>query len=412
MDPSNNATIFRLKVTEAIISNNINTVKFKMDELRLSLQEKIEIVLLVGDNIRSYRAAAAEFNQRHPNRQQIQFVTVGRIFRAFSQTGKPISNLITQVVFSYKSILGCVTTHDHNRGIRNGPNANNRQNANDETILDFFRTNPHSSVRDAGRVLNLPKSTIWRVLKIHKLKPFKAKFLNTLEPGDDLHRLEYCLWMQGNFLNNRNFLKKILYTDEATFTTNGIVCSQNTRQWAQDNPNFTIECKRQYSFKINVFCGILNETIIGPFFFRENLNGERFLHFLNNNFWNAIEELPLLERLNLHVQLDGAPIHNTREVRHWLDQHFPQKWIGRQSTLIRWPPRSPDLTPLDFYFWGRIKNIVYKTRPQNVDELCLRIRAACREITRVELKNVLANNIRRIEKCILLNGGQVEKTKI
>ena len=33
-------------------------------------------------------------------------------------------------------------------------------------------------------------------------------------------------------------------------------------------------------------------------------------------------------------------------------------WIGRSET-IAWPPRSPDLTPLDFSVWGYVKDQVF-----------------------------------------------------
>ena len=72
-----------------------------------------------------------------------------------------------------------------------------------------------------------------------------------------------------------------------------------------------------------------------------------------------------------------------------MNEHFPQRWIGRNSPLIHWPPRSPDLTPMDFYFWGHIKNKVYKTRPQSVEQLCERIRQACLEVTAQELRRVI-----------------------
>lgn len=36
---------------------------------------------------------------------------------------------------------------------------------------------------------------------------------------------------------------------------------------------------------------------------------------------------------------------------------FPGKWIGTHSS-IPWPPRSPDLTCLDYFLWGYLKNKV------------------------------------------------------
>lgn len=35
---------------------------------------------------------------------------------------------------------------------------------------------------------------------------------------------------------------------------------------------------------------------------------------------------------------------------------FPGTWIRRQS-LLKWPPRSPDLNSLEFFLWGHHLNI-------------------------------------------------------
>ncbi|EFN65149.1 hypothetical protein EAG_00038, partial [Camponotus floridanus] len=40
---------------------------------------------------------------------------------------------------------------------------------------------------------------------------------------------------------------------------------------------------------------------------------------------------------------------------------------------IEWPPRSPDLSPLDFFLWGYLKSKVYKTNPRNLNNLRRRI---------------------------------------
>lgn len=74
--------------------------------------------------------------------------------------------------------------------------------------------------------------------------------------------------------------------------------------------------------------------------------------FLQTEFSLEIENLPLIAYNNVIFQLDGAPIHNAIVVRNWLNDNFPRRWIGRNSPFIHWPPRSPDLTPLDFFYGG------------------------------------------------------------
>jgi hypothetical protein len=41
-----------------------------------------------------------------------------------------------------------------------------------------------------------------------------------------------------------------------------------------------------------------------------------------------------------------------------LNKDMAGRWIGT-GRPIAWPPRSPDLTPLDYFFCGYVKNIVY-----------------------------------------------------
>jgi len=75
--------------------------------------------------------------------------------------------------------------------------------------------------------------------------------------------------------------------------------------------------------------------------------------------WNTLENwlMPQLnEDSNDHIfQQDGSPGHY-KDVRGYLNRNLPQRWIGRTGkegdVLMWWPPRSPDLTPCDFFFWG------------------------------------------------------------
>ena len=62
-------------------------------------------------------------------------------------------------------------------------------------------------------------------------------------------------------------------------------------------------------------------------------------------------------------QQDGAPPHWHRDVRRFLNESLPQRWIGRNGkedlVLQFWPPKSPDFTPCDFFLWGFVKEAVY-----------------------------------------------------
>jgi hypothetical protein len=56
-----------------------------------------------------------------------------------------------------------------------------------------------------------------------------------------------------------------------------------------------------------------------------------------------------------HFQQEGAPPHYRGEVRKYLSTRFPCRWIGR-AVPIAWPPRSPNLTPLNFFVRGFVNH--------------------------------------------------------
>ena len=77
---------------------------------------------------------------------------------------------------------------------------------------------------------------------------------------------------------------------------------------------------------------------------------------------------------------------------------------------MEWPPRSPDLTPLDFWLWGDVKAKVYSQGPPGtLLELRRRIEGAFRAIRRTRVTQRAVQNMRdRAFECIAKQGEQVE----
>jgi hypothetical protein len=93
----------------------------------------------------------------------------------------------------------------------------------------------------------------------------------------------------------------------------------------------------------------------------------------------------------------------------YLDSHYPGRWIGRIGPVV-WPPRSPDLTPADFYLWGHLKSIVYAQRCNTRDELWNAIEEAGRTIRNMpDVFQRTRNSWRnRAQLCIDCNGGRFQ----
>ena len=67
-------------------------------------------------------------------------------------------------------------------------------------------------------------------------------------------------------------------------------------------------------------------------------------------------------------QHDGFSAHYETRVRAWLDGKLEDRWMGRGGP-IPWPAQSPDLSPLNFWLWGYLKNKVYANVVTTLDKL-------------------------------------------
>uniref|UniRef100_V5GPN0 Transposable element Tc3 transposase n=1 Tax=Anoplophora glabripennis TaxID=217634 RepID=V5GPN0_ANOGL len=135
------------------------------------------------------------------------------------------------------------------------------------------------------------------------------------------------------------------------------------------------------------------------------------IHFLNNDFVEILEDLDLETRRNMWLMQDGAPPHYSRQVRRHLNNIFANRWIGRGWDAPQpWPPRSPDLTPLDFFVWGYAKSKVYEIPIEDEDHLRQRITDTFNEIkTNEEVLNKLPFHfLKRVRACIRANGDHFQ----
>ena len=101
---------------------------------------------------------------------------------------------------------------------------------------------------------------------------------------------------------------------------------------------------------------------------------------------------------DMWFQQDGATIHTARITIDLLKDKFGGRVILRNGP-VEWPPRSCDLTLLDFFLWGHIKSLVYAKKPATLDDLKDNIQ---REITNVPVEmcaRVVENWVQRIDRC-------------
>ena len=166
---------------------------------------------------------------------------------------------------------------------------------------------------------------------ISSLHPYHLTLHQSLNGNDFDQRLNYCHWLLGMIDENPQFLSQILFTDEATFSSDGGVNLHNMHYWARENPRWMREVQHQGRWSVNVWCGILGNKIIGPYFFEQALTGNIFLNFLRNQLPVLLEDISLQTRRNMFFQLDGCPAHFSVNVQQHLNAVYAGRWIGRGS---------------------------------------------------------------------------------
>ena len=96
-----------------------------------------------------------------------------------------------------------------------------------------------------------------------------------------------------------------MFTDQACFHVSGKVNWHNVRIWGSENPHVVIEHIRDNP-KVNVWCGLLHDHSVGPFYFvEETVTSAIYMNMLERFSFLQIEDL----QPDIIFPQDGAPPH-------------------------------------------------------------------------------------------------------
>ncbi|GFS93815.1 putative DD41D transposase [Trichonephila clavipes] len=109
-----------------------------------------------------------------------------------------------------------------------------------------------------------------------------------------------------------------------------------------------------------------------------------------------IPELNNHDVQELWFQQDGATCHTARATTDLLKDTLSDRLISRFGP-VNWPPRSCDLTPLDYFLWGYVKSLVYADKPQTLDPLEDNIHRVIVDIRPQMLEKVIENWTSRLD---------------
>ena len=153
--------------------------------------------------------------------------------------------------------------------------------------------------------------------------------------------------------------------------------------------------------------------MLGPYWFQDSsgrtttVNGERYREVLNRINENLNQLYTPNQKRFLWVEQDGAILHTAHATMAHLRTLFGNRIWSLQAEL-EWSPHSPDLAPLDFFFWGTAKAEVYKEKPCCLRLLKQAVEAFAQSVTTDTCRHVIESFAVRINACVNRNGAHIE----
>jgi len=182
-------------------------------------------------------AAVQEYQRRFPDRR----IPSRSVFTRIHQTLRETDSLPSVPLLSEREVVRTINTR--------------------ENILQMVQRSPRLSTRRMTSRIGVSRMQVWRTLHEEDLYPYHSQRVKHLEPGDHAQRMDLCHWIKAH----PELLSVILFSDEASFTWNGVNKLRNVHTWSHDNPHETSVTKFQRRFTVNVWCGVLGNKLIGHF---------------------------------------------------------------------------------------------------------------------------------------------------
>ncbi|GFV59634.1 uncharacterized protein TNCV_1907061 [Trichonephila clavipes] len=157
-------------------------------------------------------------------------------------------------------------------------------------------------------------------------------------------------------------------------------------------------------------------SLHGPFFFEtqcqvngwitETVNAQHYLTLLRETVVRCLIQRGQIS--NVTLMQEGATSHIANPVKAFLIQTFGEDRIVSRRCRCPWSPRSPDLTPADFWLWGYLNSRVCLSGPSSLSALKDAIRREVSSIHPDMLHSAVAGFVTRLECLLQCGGGHVE----
>ena len=201
-------------------------------------------------------------------------------------------------------------------------------------------------------------------------------------------------------------MSHVLFTDETRATLDGPDGWANGWVYFGDERHYRLR-RQQQGGGVMVWAGIIGDRLVGPIRVPEGVKvtSAAYCNLLRESLVPWLDDIPLSLLRDFVFMHDNAPSHSARATHAFLAS------LGIQGDkLMRWPPCSPDLNPIE-NFWAIIKRDVYADGRQFTSKIVLweAINTAARAVPRATIKKLTDSMSKRPFYVINLHGAHVGK---
>ena len=233
--------------------------------------------------------------------------------------------------------------------------------------------------------------------------PYKPHAVVPLSLAHKTARKTFCEWLLEQ---PEGFERNVIWSDEKWFMLRQSPNKQNERYWYPLDPEIERESRVQGGLKVMAWAGLVNGKVLIHWFDADvSVTGETYLEMLKSVVWPKVSKK--VNSRKLWFQQDGATVHTTLEARQWLEQKFHQRVISRH-TDHPWPAKSPDLSPLDYWFWSVAMRELTRVPPSSIEELKSTVEGFAESLDPEEVYKAVENVRKRAQVCVSQNGGQFQ----
>lgn len=271
----------------------------------------------------------------------------------------------------------------------------------------------HDSQRKIARKVGVSRRSVQRIAKKIGVRNFKRYRSVNLPAGVRGRRLERSKKLLTRFPIRK--VKLLTFQDEKDFTLEVPTNRQNNRVYSRNKKSEINESRlyhhgNKQSLKLMVSCCVSWNGVTPPFFVdpaKSKVTGELHTKHLRTQLIPACKKLYPQEDF-IFLQ-DGAPSHTSNVCQSYLKDTLGR---GMFVTKLEWPPKSPDLNVLDYYFWDRINTKVYEGRTEpfkDLAELRRRIKTCWTKVVNLaEIRRAIRQFRPRLAAVVKNNGGPIE----